>query len=354
MFSGLRHAHRSGRRRFFALCGPSLFVLACGGAAHGDGTDASESEGGPAVWAVSLEVGTEAGAFSSVWGTRVDTLYAAGGQTIAATDPTVGTMFRYDGTAWRAVVLPEGVQTLNWVFGVADHRFAVGDGGTAVHRRGDDDAQPWTVSRCGTNLPLWGVWGASPQDVWAVGGDGFSRPPVLCHYDGAQWTLHEIPPLSVRSRALFKVWGTAADDVFAVGHEGVILHYDGIAWQQQESGTELDLIALWGTGPGEILVVGGRSHAVLVRWDGEGWTPRELPQTPGLSGVWMDDDGAAVVVGPLGMAGSVAAGTFDVVPEDPATRLALHAVVSPGAGALFAVGGSLDLSPPYTGVIVRK
>ena len=56
----------------------------------------------------------------------------------------------------------------------------VGDLGVILVR--DGDAGEWTRHGCGTILPLWGVWGAAPDDLWAVGGDGFNRDPVACHF----------------------------------------------------------------------------------------------------------------------------------------------------------------------------
>jgi hypothetical protein len=320
------------------------------------GTVPTTSTGADPGWEVAFEVDESVGAFLSVWGVDDNALYVVGGQEPAEPGPTTGAMARYDGASWTIVDLPPDTPKLNWVFGVGEDRFAVGEEGTVLHRVGDDDATPWQVGGCDTNLALWGVWGATPDDVWAVGGDGFSRPPVLCRYDGTQWTVQELPPVSVMSRALFKVWGASADAVWAVGHRGLIVHFDGNAWSEQASGTELDLISLWGTGPEEILAVGGRADSVVVRWDGSAWQPMEMFGPAGLNGIWMADDGAATIVGTMGRIDTVAAGALEPVPDDSPTMLALHAVFgTPPMGARhFAVGGSFDLSPPFTGVVLSR
>jgi hypothetical protein len=324
-------------------------------AADGSSSSSSSSSTGAAVeWEVALEVDASVGAFLSVWGVDEDRLYVVGGQESAEPGPTTGAMFRFDGVAWTRVELPADTPKLNWIYGVDDHRFAVGDLGTVLHRVGDDDATPWEVGGCETNLALWGVWGASADDVWTVGGDGFSRPPVLCRFDGAAWSVVELPPLTVVSRALFKVWGASADAVWAVGHRGLIVHFDGTQWIEQTSGTSLDLISLWGTGPDEILAVGGRSDSVLVRWDGASWRAEESFGAFGLNGVWMDQEGAATIVGTMGRIDTVARGSVDAVPDGSPTMLALHAVFGLTSGRRFAVGGSLDLSPPFTGVVVAR
>jgi hypothetical protein len=316
------------------------------------GTDPSTGTGADTGWAIALEVDTSVGAFLSVWGVDEDALYVVGGQEPADSGPTTGAMYRHTAGAWHAVALPADTPKLNWVYGIGDDRFAVGELGTVLHRVGDDDATPWEVQRCDTNLALWGVWGSAPDEVWAVGGDGFSRPPVLCRFDGTQWEVQLLPPLSVMSRALFKVWGASADAVWAVGHRGLILHYDGNAWTEQASGTDLDLISLWGTSAEEILAVGGRADSVVVRWDGSAWEPMEMFGQRGLNGIWMGDDGVATIVGTMGRIDTVAAGALEPVPDDSPTILALHAVFGTASGRRFAVGGSFDLSPPFTGVVL--
>jgi hypothetical protein len=315
--------------------------------------DESTTGGGEDGWHIALEVGENVGAFYSVWGTSTDALYVVGGQPLGG-GASVGAMFRHAGGEWTQVDVPEGAGKLNWVTGVGDARFVVGDLGTILRRTGDDDATPWALEGCDTVLPLWGVWGAADDDVWVVGGDGFMRPPVLCHWDGAQWSEGVLPEPSFETFALFKIWGAAADDIWAVGDDGWLVHYDGIAWTEVPSGTDFDLIALWGTGPDEILAVGGRASAMLVRRDAAAWTPSAADALLGLNGIWMDQDGTSWVVGVMGTAGRVAPGATEIVVEDPDTLLTLHATFSAEGERLFAVGGSIDAAPPFVGVIVER
>jgi hypothetical protein len=316
-----------------------------------DDTAVDTSGGETPPWSTSLEVDETVGAFLSVWGDGAAPLYVVGGQT-GADMLTIGAVYRFDGRAWTPETLPDGTFGLNWVFGVDGHRFAVGDFGELVHR--DGDAGTWTEAGCATTLPLWGVWGASADDVWIVGGDGFDRDPFLCHYDGVAFTAQTLPEPSFETHALFKVWGTAADDVYAVGDAGWIVHYDGVEWSEQPSGTTSDLISLWGASPTEIVAVGGRATGVLARFDGTGWTTTVQSDLPGLNGVFVDADGTATVVGALGVAGRVAPGDTTVEVEPTGTQLALHAVFGEPEGDLYGVGGSFDLAPPFVGIVVTR
>jgi hypothetical protein len=324
------------------------------GATQAGSTFDEASTGEPTSgWEPSLEPGEEAGAFFSVWGPAPGLVYAVAGQPLDG-GLSRGALQAWDGTQWSAQPLPADVPALNWVFGVGSRRVIVGDFGTILVRDGDEGE--WTQYGCGTILPLWGVWGAAEDDLWAVGGDGFLRDPVACHFDGRVWTLVELPEPSFESYALYKIWGSAGDDVWAVGDAGLLVHYAGPAdgWVEVPSGTDFDLISLWGTGPDEILAVGGRSSAVLSRWDGAQWTAQEVPEVLGLNGVWMAPDGTATVVGPQGGAGTVAPGALSVEVEASGTPLALHGVFGFAGIERWAVGGSLDMAPPYVGVILHR
>jgi len=72
---------------------------------------------------------------------------------------------------------------------------------------------------------LYGVWGSSGNDVFAVGSDG-----NILHYDGSSWT----PMTSGTANALDGVWGSSGNDVFAVGSGGNILHYGDILYVSKD------------------------------------------------------------------------------------------------------------------------
>jgi pyruvate/2-oxoglutarate dehydrogenase complex dihydrolipoamide acyltransferase (E2) component len=66
---------------------------------------------------------------------------------------------------------------------------------------------------------------------------------------------------SPTTRTLNRVRGTAADDVWAVGDGGTILHWDGIEWSEQASGTPNDLDGVWAVGTTAFAAgPGGRSR----------------------------------------------------------------------------------------------
>jgi hypothetical protein len=350
--------------------GVSALGLACGGSGADDSnamttsggassaSDPSSDAGGsgsttadPPAWETVVEAGEDVGAFFSVWGPSPDLVYAVGGQQ-GAGGISIGAMMRREGGTWSAAALPADTAKLNWIHGRDALRVVVGELGTILVREGDEG--DWQLFGCGTVLPLWGTWISAADDIWAVGGDGFMRDPVLCHFDGAAWTMVELPEITVDSKGLFKVFGVAADDVWAVGDAALLLHWDGTAWAQVELDTEADLIALWGAGASELLAVGGRASGALVRYDGDAWTVAELA-TPGLNGVWMDEAGNARIGGQMGTIAVVPrSSTTPDAPEDSDTLRTIHALWQDASGRTYAVGGSIDQAPPFVGVILER
>ncbi len=333
--------HRIG---FVAILGIVAFASGCD-----DGDDASPADAevpAPAAWAAAFEA-EDQGAFLSVWGSGPDSIYTVGGQ------PEAGVAWRFDGAAWAAVTDLPDVPLINWVHGVGDHVFMACNAGIVLHKQGDG---PWERWETGEDQPLWGIWAAAPDDVWAVGGDAARREgadPLLLHYDGAAWSRATLPAVDRPYKALFKVWGTGPDDVHAVGQRGVALRWDGAAWTQALTGTADDLISLWGSGPTDIVAVGGRSNGVLARWDGAGWSSEVLVGEPGMNGVWVDAAGTAWLVGDKGRVLRVPQGSFEVAREDSGTRTLLHGVWGTAAGHRVAAGGTLSASPPWAGVVIE-
>jgi len=321
-------------------------------AVDGDGSSSADgSTGAEPGWEVVLDAGEDVGAFFSVWGPSAAHVYAVGGQQ-GEGGLSIGALYVRAGDAWTPADLPPDTAKLNWIHGSETTRVVVGENGTILVRDGDEGE--WTVHGCATVLPLWGVWVTAPDDAWAVGGDGFDRDPVLCRWDGASWSQVELPAITVDSKGLFKVFGLAADDVWAVGDAALLLHWDGSAWTQVELDTQADLISLWGTGPTELLAVGGRANGVLVRYDGAAWSVTTLPDYSGLNGVWMAADGAARIGGVQGTIATVAPGATMPAREETGTPRTIHALWQDETGRTYAVGGSIDLPPPFVGVILER
>src|SRR5439155_304058 len=151
--------------------------------------------------------------------------------------------------------------------------------------------QEHTVLRWSRQLgtgTYWAVWGATGNDVFAVGDDG-----SIWHYDGTSWTAQP----SGTTQALYGVWGSGGTDVFAVGEGGTILHYDGTGWTAQPSATSEYVFGVWGSGGTDVFAVG--TGGTIVHYNGTGWTAQASGTSAYLDGVWGSGgtDGFAVGTG---------------------------------------------------------
>jgi hypothetical protein len=277
------------------------------------------------------------GGLLSVWGPRRDHYFLAGG-----TEDEGRWLEVVDGEA-RELTLPAGTPRLNWTFGFGDRPvFAAGRDGTILAYDGSEV----TAMTTPTNQELWGIWGLSPDDLWAVGGDAGEvggTPTILRFAEGA-WVQVGLPDgVDPRAQALFKVWGTGPEDVFFVGQFGTILRWDGQDLVQQATPGSEDYVSLWGTGPDRIVAVGGGgSGAQVAAWDGATWSAVEARFVSRLSGVWMAPNGFVYAVGDEGLAITLAPGDggFELVQRERESdpSVTLHAVYGFGDGSLVAVG----------------
>ena len=129
------------------------------------------------------------------------------------------------------------------------------------------------------------VWGASPTDVYVVGGpvgnSGFES--MLLHFDGHAWT--DLHPGGTET--YWRVAGSNDDDVWIVGENGRITHWNGDELKEYESGTTATLWGVWAASTQSAWAVGGTPEGgtgapndIVLHWDGESWSREVLPGAP--------------------------------------------------------------------------
>jgi hypothetical protein len=145
------------------------------------------------------------------------------------------------------------------------------DGATWTQATADSSWQPGSTT-------LYGVWGSGAGDVFAVGTKG-----TVMHSDGKQWSLMDtVSGVDLSTVDFSSVWGAAWNDVYAVGARGAILHFDGKQWNKLASGTTEDLLAVGGSGPGDVFAA---SSTTLFHARSGTWEPVQLPSA--IEGVWV-------------------------------------------------------------------
>lgn len=282
--------------------------------------------GTPNPWRLVLE--NLPGTMLSAWESSEGVLYAVGGTSSSAL------VLRHDAQGWWQMD-PGTSHTLWWVHGFSTRDvYAVGAGGVVTHF----DGTRWTVEREGGDFTLFGAWGATPDELVAVGGvvtSSAPRPAVLSRRAGwVELSPAGLPP----DRALFKVWGTSETNLFVVGERGLVARGAPLAFVRQSAPTTERLTTVHGAG-GEVYAVGGLQNPVLLRFDGAEWRALAVPGTPQLlNGVAVNDAGEVLVVG---LDGYLAEGHADTFVERPAlTRRGLHGATVTHDG-FVSVGGEL-------------
>ncbi len=210
----------------------------------------------------------------AVWGSSSTDVFAVG---------SGGVISHYDGTAWSTMAsgTPEDLRAV-WGSSGSDV-FAVGLNGVILHYDGagwNPMASPFSV-----NL---GVWGAAPNDVYAVGNTR------ILHYDGTDWTI-----VHTHAGDLNDVWGCSPDTVYGVGSGGQILHYDGTAWSAITSPTTNTLWGIWGASCSNIYAVG--DNGTVVRFDGTVWSAQTDMHPQPFRDVWGTASDDIYVVGDAGI-----------------------------------------------------
>jgi photosystem II stability/assembly factor-like uncharacterized protein len=113
----------------------------------------------------------------------------------------------------------------------------------------------------GTTSRLRGLHGNAVDNLVAVGRNG-----VVLRFDGVSWTSSIEGP----GFDLYDVWMFDSGDAYAVGAGGVILRSQGAGWVDASLVSVTDsLLAVWGTSPDNVYVVGGQSRA--LKWNGLQW-----------------------------------------------------------------------------------
>lgn len=82
------------------------------------------------------------------------------------------------------------------------------------------------------------------------------------------------------TECLHGIWGFASDDIYAVGGESTdlsqtgspfVLHYNGISWEEIETGFDQTLYDVWGASPTDLYVSGGPFLGEILHFDGKDW-----------------------------------------------------------------------------------
>lgn len=285
-------------------------------------------------------------ALISVWGTAADDVWAVGGD--AGEGPLV---MHYDGDGWTR--LDTGAAgDLWWVFGFAGGPIYMGGTGGLILRYQDGAFTPMTTPTTDT---VFGIWGSSPADVWAVGGAlGGASGAFAWKLEGDAWVAATgFPADLVTSAVMWKVYGRGANDVWLVGTLGTVVHWDGSQFTEADTGTGESLFTVHQAG-GLFAAVGGFGTATVLENDGSGWQNVSPAGAPPLIGVALLEDGDGYAVGQYGSVFRRRDGAWQEEATEIFADEALHAVWVDPDGGVWAVGGQVLTTPLTRGIMLHK
>lgn len=257
----------------------------------------------------------------------------------------------FDGDRWTKIPTPGITGDLWWVeiIGPDDVR-AVGEGGMVLTYR--PSTGELTKRTAPTPEVLFGVWGASSNDAWYVGGNVGVQTGVIWRDDGTTISAPVPAPTATSSATIFKIYGFEENKIWAVGQRGRTIYYDGQTLLEPRSPKLLSLMGIHGTRADHVFAVGGASSGVLLAWNGTEWIDESVPLMPQMSGVWATSDEEAIAVGFNGNSYRRTAAGWAKAPEPLPTFRDLHAVWVDDEGGIWAVGGQLASTPPTQGMLV--
>jgi hypothetical protein len=346
-----------------------------GESADGAPVDALAGDGAVSPSDSGWSIDTEAlpAALYRVWQDEDGTLWSVGDDPGDGSGPL---LLRRSAAAdgWTPEDLAAFSGALWWMHGVGSgedaQQVAVGAAGRVLWRQGAGDWVDVPSPAAASDKVLYGVWMSGPGHFWAVGGNAMAGTSVLLEGvdlpgGGVTLTVAQTPPLPAGA-VLFKVWGASADNVAAVGTEGALLRFDGAAWHVIDTaGTALEGARMLtvhggmtdGGGALEVAVGGVPNGEVYERASDGPWMTVGPEALQMLNGVRVASVAGALRGVAVGMRGTLverdAAGGWTWIDDSP-TQLDLHGATIDAAGRAWAVGGNLFAKPPSDGVILVR
>jgi hypothetical protein len=313
-------------------------ALALAGCGDDDGGDADAA---PApTWQVVHE--ELPGALLSVWGSA-DDVWSVGG------DPGDGpTVRHYDGSSWQTLDTGSAGD-LWWVSGSdGDVVYQGGAGGTVLRYQGGDFTPMDTPS---AGPAVFGVWGCSESDVWAVGGNiGGGSGGFVWHLEDGEWVDVPLPDDTVLP--VWKVWGRSCSDVRFVGEAGLAMSWDGSGLTIDETGLSESLFTVHGNDDCYV-ASGGFGTGSILEDCGSGWEDVSPAGASALVGVCMRGD-TGTAVGWYGAVYHRLDGVWVADDQPAATDETLHACWIDPQGGVWAVGGQVQAFPLVRGVMIYR
>jgi len=267
-------------------------------------------------------------------------------------------VLHFDGKKWAQ--LHTGTHgDLWWIHTFADGTALLGGAGATVLHYDGHHFERMKTPGLGRQT-VFGVWGLSPDDFYAVG-NASGRNGFIWHYHNGTFE-NETLPLDVPRIAgdelpgFFKAWGTSTE-VWVVGAAGAILHREGNApFKVVPTATKNNLFTVSGVDT-RMLTVGGASNGNVYEWNGAQLSSTS-PAGAGLfQGVSMTKSHGDWISGERGLVYTRATPTNDFALVDHGLELppssSLHSIFVDASGGVWSAGGNVLTAALDNGMLIH-
>ncbi len=289
-------------------------------------------------------------ALMGVGGTSDKDVWAVGADT-GGQGPLV---LHFDGAAFTRVAVPGVTSPLWWVHAFAPGHVMIGGASSVVVELKDGEVTRHLTPGLARQT-VFGLWGRSPTDVYAVGSNTSGRSGFIWRFDGTTWTSlllpTDLPRRAGEIPGLFKVWGNATE-VYFVGADGLVLRKtgDGPLTRLESNSTET-LFTVAGAGQ-EVFAVGGGRMGTLLEKKGDAFVAPTVDGLPGLLQGVASNGTATFATGEGGAVFERKSGKWARVTTNGPAVESLHAAWVDPQGGLWTVGGNV-ISDLKLGAIIR-
>lgn len=274
-----------------AAAGGSILTVGQYEAANGPGATLAEQEsGGQLSLAASASPGTLFNTLHGVASISPNDVWAVG-------NSAAGTLAEHwNGAAWAVATTPNAAPYSDSLNGVAAASttdvWAVGQAGTAaIIERWDGNHWATVSAPAPQDSMLSGVVALSASNAWAVGGSGGSGPLVE-HWNGTKWsavaTPTSAPGTFLSSESLLAVAAASPNDIWAVGGNpphncggqlpALIEHWNGSSWSVIPNLPQGVLYGAAAVSASDVWAVGSGGNGVLIEhWNGKQWSTVTSP-----------------------------------------------------------------------------
>ncbi len=281
----------------------------------------------------------------SVWGTNTGEVWAVGADLPGDTEGPL--VLHWSGTEW-AQRSTGTTGDLWWVFGFDNGPvFMGGKNGQIIRYQGG----VFTAMTTPGPQTVYGIWGATPDEMWAVGADdGGAAGGFAWRLQGDAWVDAVGFPTKASSGAVWKVHGTASNDVWMVGTNGLAVHWNGTSFEEDSLGST-SLFTVHCTGSRCVAVGGFASEVIFEHQDGA-WVDASTATNPPLIGI----SSTLTTAYATGDMGSVLERKDDAWSSitGPTTNETLHSIWIDPEGGLWVAGGRVRVSPLRNGVLAYR